>query len=80
MILAVTIFAAQDGFSRHLAETYNVLMVVMIRYWGFAAFVLIQALRQPRGLRSVTTGISGCDILPKCPGCGPTKQGFEQVG
>jgi drug/metabolite transporter (DMT)-like permease len=55
MILAVTIFAAQDGFSRHLAETYNVLMVVMIRYWGFAAFVIIQAFRQPRGLRSVTT-------------------------
>jgi drug/metabolite transporter (DMT)-like permease len=55
MILAVTIFAAQDGFSRHLAETYNVLMVVMIRYWGFAAFVLIQALRQPSGLRSVAT-------------------------
>lgn len=55
MILAVTIFAAQDGFSRHLAETYNVLMVVMIRYWGFAAFVLILALRQPTGLRSVTT-------------------------
>ncbi len=55
MILAVTIFAAQDGFSRHLAETYNVLMVVMIRYWGFAAFVLIWALRQPGGLRSVAT-------------------------
>ncbi len=55
MILAVTIFAAQDGFSRHLAETYNVLMVVMIRYWGFAAFVVIWASRQPGGLRSVTT-------------------------
>jgi drug/metabolite transporter (DMT)-like permease len=55
MILAVTIFAAQDGFSRHLAQTYNVLMVVMIRYWGFAAFVLVLALRQPGGLRSVST-------------------------
>lgn len=55
MILAVTIFAAQDGFSRHLAETYNVIFVVMIRYWVFAAFVLAQALRRPRGLRSVAT-------------------------
>jgi drug/metabolite transporter (DMT)-like permease len=55
MILAVTIFAAQDGFSRHLAETYNVLMVVMIRYWGFAAFVLVWAMRQPGGMRSVAT-------------------------
>jgi drug/metabolite transporter (DMT)-like permease len=56
MILAVTIFAAQDGFSRHLAETYNVLFVVMIRYWVFAAFVLVLALRRTGGLRSVTTG------------------------
>ncbi len=56
MILAVTIFAAQDGFSRHLAESYNVLMVVMIRYWGFAAFVLVWAWRQPGGMRSVATG------------------------
>jgi drug/metabolite transporter (DMT)-like permease len=56
MILAVTIFAAQDGFSRHLAETYNVLFVVMIRYWVFAAFVLALALRRAGGLRSVTTG------------------------
>ncbi len=55
MILAVTIFAIQDGFSRHLAENYNVLMVVMIRYWGFAAFVLVWALRSPGGLRSVAT-------------------------
>jgi drug/metabolite transporter (DMT)-like permease len=55
MILAVTIFAAQDGFSRHLAENYNVLMVVMIRYWGFAAFVLVWAARQNGGLRSVAT-------------------------
>jgi drug/metabolite transporter (DMT)-like permease len=56
MILAVTIFAAQDGFSRHLAESYNVLMVVMIRYWGFAAFVLLRAWQQPGRLRSVATG------------------------
>ncbi len=55
MILAVTLFAIQDGFSRHLAETYNVFMVVMVRYWLFGAFVLIWALRRPGGLRSVAT-------------------------
>jgi drug/metabolite transporter (DMT)-like permease len=55
MILAVTLFAIQDGFSRHLAETYNVFMIVMIRYWLFGAFVLIWALRRPGGLRSVAT-------------------------
>jgi drug/metabolite transporter (DMT)-like permease len=52
MIAAVFAFAAQDGFSRHLAETYNTLMVIMVRYWFFAAFVLLLALRRPEGLRA----------------------------
>ena len=49
MIAAVSVFAAQDGFSRHLAETYNTFMVIMIRYWFFAVFVLVLAWRQPQG-------------------------------
>jgi drug/metabolite transporter (DMT)-like permease len=53
MIAAVASFAAQDGFSRHLAEQYNTLMIVMIRYWVFAAFVILLALRQPDGLRAI---------------------------
>jgi drug/metabolite transporter (DMT)-like permease len=52
MIAAVFAFAVQDGFSRHLAETYNTLMVIMVRYWFFAAFVLVLALRRPEGLRA----------------------------
>ena len=40
MILTMLIFAMQDGISRHLADEYNVIMVVMVRYWFFAAFVL----------------------------------------
>jgi drug/metabolite transporter (DMT)-like permease len=55
MIAAVSMFAAQDGFSRYLAETYNVMLVVMIRYWVFGAFVFAWALRRPGGLRSVAT-------------------------
>ena len=51
MILTTLIFAAQDGISRHLATEYNVLMVVMIRYWFFAAFVIAIAHRKPGGLR-----------------------------
>ena len=51
MILTTLIFAAQDGISRHLATEYNVLMVVMIRYWFFAAFVIALANRKPGGLR-----------------------------
>lgn len=52
MIGAATIFAAQDGISRHLAETYNLWIVVMIRFWVFAAFVLVLAARAPGGLRA----------------------------
>ena len=51
MVLTTFVFAAQDGLSRHLAGQYNVLMVVMIRYWFFAAFVIAMALRSKDGLR-----------------------------
>ncbi len=52
MIATTLVFAAQDGISRHLAGTYNVLMVVMIRYWFFAAFVIVYAMRQKQGFRA----------------------------
>jgi drug/metabolite transporter (DMT)-like permease len=52
MLLASAVFAAQDGISRHLAEAYNVYMIVMIRYWFFAAFVVAVARRKAGGLRA----------------------------
>ena len=52
MVATTFIFAVQDGLSRHLAGEYNVLMVVMIRYWFFAAFVTTLAARQAGGLRA----------------------------
>ena len=53
MIGATIVFALQDGISRHLAGTYNTYMVVMVRYWFFAAFVVFLALRTPGGIRGV---------------------------
>ena len=53
MILASSSFAIQDGISRYLANEYNVMMVVMIRYWFFAAFVILLASRKPGGLKAV---------------------------
>jgi drug/metabolite transporter (DMT)-like permease len=50
MVLTTMIFAAQDGISRHLAGEYNVFMVVMIRYWFFAAFVIAVAARKAGGI------------------------------
>ncbi len=52
MIATTLVFAVQDGISRHLASNYNVLMVVMIRYWFFAAFVIALAVRQSGSLRA----------------------------
>ncbi|MGR3323098.1 MAG: DMT family transporter [Pseudooceanicola sp.] len=51
MIATTFVFAVQDGISRHLASEYNVYMVVMIRYWFFAAFVITVATRKAGGLR-----------------------------
>ncbi len=51
MIGATLIFALQDGISRHLAAEYNVMMIVMIRYWFFAAFVIALARMRHVGIR-----------------------------
>lgn len=50
MIATSVVFAGQDGISRHLAQEYNVYMVVMIRYWFFAAFVITIASRKAGGI------------------------------
>ncbi len=52
MLLTTFVFALQDGISRHLAGSYNVIMVVMIRYWFFAAFVIAVASRREGGVRA----------------------------
>ena len=52
MVATTFVFAVQDGISRHLAGEYNVYMVVMIRYWFFAAFVLAMASRNTGGIRA----------------------------
>jgi drug/metabolite transporter (DMT)-like permease len=52
VLMAVAFFAAQDGISRHLAAHYPVPFFVMIRYWFFAAFVLVLASRQMGGVRA----------------------------
>ena len=51
MIATTFVFAIQDGISRHLAGNYNVLMIVMIRYWFFAAFVITIARKQSGSIK-----------------------------
>ncbi|MCF2905790.1 DMT family transporter [Octadecabacter sp. CECT 8868] len=55
MIAATFVMAVQDGFSRHLAGEYNVIMIVTIRYWFFAAFVIAIARRQAGSLREAAS-------------------------
>ena len=56
MIATTFVFAVQDGISRHLAENYNVVMIVMIRYWFFAAFVITIATKQSGSIRAAAAG------------------------
>ncbi|WP_025898789.1 DMT family transporter [Sneathiella glossodoripedis] len=52
MVVTTFIFASQDGLSRHLAEAANTPMIVMIRYWFFALFVISIARRQKGSIRA----------------------------
>jgi drug/metabolite transporter (DMT)-like permease len=52
MIATTIVFALQDGISRHLGANNNVYMVVMIRFWFFALFVMAIAARSEGGLRA----------------------------
>lgn len=53
-LLAVTVFALQDGLSKHLGELYPPVLVAMLRYWGFAGFVMLMAARAG-GIRQAAT-------------------------
>jgi len=52
MILATLIFATQDGVSRFLAEKYNVITTIIIRFWFLTACIIVCFLisRKSRGL------------------------------
>ena len=53
MIATTIVFAVQDGLSRYLAESYNVITVVTIRYIFFMCFVLAFSANQQGGIRAV---------------------------
>ena len=53
MIITTIVFASQDGLSKYLATEYNVYMVVMIRYWFFAAFVISVSCQKTGGIKRV---------------------------
>lgn len=48
---AITIFALQDGISKHLGQLYPPVFITMIRYWAFAGFALLLAAQARGGVR-----------------------------
>ena len=52
MLGAAVTFGLQDGLSRLLAEAYNVVSVVTIRYWAFFLFVLAVSASRAGGIRA----------------------------
>lgn len=63
---AITIFALQDGISKHLGQLYPPVMITMIRYWAFAGFALMLASQARGGLRG--TARSRMPLLQICRG------------
>ena len=53
MIATMIVFSIQDGLSRYLAESYNVISVVMIRYMFFMLFVMAYGARLSGGIIGV---------------------------
>ncbi|OCP20807.1 MULTISPECIES: DMT family transporter [unclassified Ensifer] len=54
-LLAIVIFAIQDGISKHLGSIYPPVFVAMIRYWAFALFAVALAARASGGLKVTAT-------------------------
>jgi drug/metabolite transporter (DMT)-like permease len=52
VLIAITIFAGQDAFSKLLGEKYPPIMVTMIRFWAFAVFVTFLAATSAGGIRA----------------------------
>ena len=53
MVATTIIFAIQDGISRYLAGSYDIITIVAIRYWFFAIFVCAFSAHKSGGLTQV---------------------------
>ena len=60
MIATTVVFAVQDGISRYLAENYNVITVVTIRYMFFMCFVLAYSSRRKKAVSGKWPAAANC--------------------
>ena len=54
MLSATLFFAIMDGVSRYLAETYNVMLINMLRAWVLAIIVILISIRKGQGIKKVS--------------------------
>src|SRR6478752_7099738 len=50
LLLALTIFSAQDAISKHLGSAYSPIFVTMVRYWAFGLFTVVLASKMRGGI------------------------------
>ena len=55
IVATIIIFAAQDGISRYLAGSDDIIRIVAIRYWFFTLFVCAVSARKSGGLKRAAT-------------------------
>ena len=51
-LASMAAFASIDAVSKLLAEAHSPIMIVMVRYWAFAGFVIAVSAARPGGLRA----------------------------
>jgi drug/metabolite transporter (DMT)-like permease len=54
-LLAIAIFALQDAISKHLGSNYPPIFIAMIRFWAFAGFAVLFAMRSNGGIRAAAS-------------------------
>ena len=54
MVATTIIFAIQDGITRYLAGSYNIINIMAIHYWFFAKFVCALSVRKSGGLKQTS--------------------------
>ncbi|KQZ48656.1 hypothetical protein ASD54_17520 [Rhizobium sp. Root149] len=64
--LAFSVFAIQDGLSKHLGLTHSPIQVAMVRYWAFVAFAIVIAMQSEGGLRRAVR--TSYPVLQVCRG------------
>lgn len=62
-VLAILIFGVQDAVSKYLVQDYSPFQLAMMRFWAFAAFSLVLAVRQAPLRQAFRSSAPGLQVL-----------------